>query len=88
MLYNNIMKRKIYTKGGEKMRIGIYPNLFTEQAKRSMTDVEVAEKIGISTRTYSRKKQIGGFKGEEITALCKLFNGKYEYLFMMNPPTH
>ena len=63
------------------MRIGIYPNLFTEQAKLGMTDVKVADKIGVSTRTYSRKKQIGGFRGEEITALCKLFNGTYEYLF-------
>ena len=82
------MKCKIYTKGGETMRIGIYPNLSAEQARFGKTDKATAELLGIHPRTYARRKEFGGFKESEITALLRTFDCTYEYLFTMNPPTH
>lgn len=75
------MQGIVNMKGGETMRIGIYPNLSAEQARRGKTDTETAKLIGVHPRTYARKKQFGGFRGEEIEDLCKLFDSTYEYLF-------
>lgn len=63
------------------MKPVLYANLSAEQARLGLTDAETAKAIGVHPRTYSRKKQAGGFKTREITEICKLFTGKYEYLF-------
>lgn len=63
------------------MKSNMYANLCAEQARKGMTDAETAKAIGIITRTYVWKKHNGTFKMNECTALCKLFNVKFEYLF-------
>ena len=64
------------------MKAVMYANLAAEQAKRGMTDNEVAEKIGICRATYAQQKKLGRFRVKEATKLCKLFDCSFEYLFM------
>lgn len=59
----------------------MFKNLDAEQARNSMTNSNVAEKLGISRISYENKKKSRNFTTFEIKALCKLFGCKFDYLF-------
>lgn len=59
----------------------MFPNLDAEQARKGLTNQQVAEKIGLSRVSYERKKHTGKFYITEAAKLCRLFSCEYEYLF-------
>ncbi len=59
----------------------MFNNLQAEQARRHMTNQQVADEIGISRTTYESKKRTGCFTVRECAALCKIFSSSFEYLF-------
>lgn len=59
----------------------MFKNLQAEQARKGMTNQEMADCIGISRVSYENKKKTGKFVVKEITALCLLFDCSFEYLF-------
>jgi DNA-binding XRE family transcriptional regulator len=63
------------------MKTILFSNLAAEQAKRGMTDADVAKLVGITAQTYSVKKKRGTFKANECAALCVLFGKTFEFLF-------
>ena len=58
-----------------------YPNLQAEQAKKRMSNREVAAYLGLSRNSYEQKKRSGRFIPEEVKKLLTLFNCKFDYLF-------
>lgn len=71
---------KTLIKGGENM----FPNLQAEQARKKMTNQQVANYLGISRRTYEQKKQSGRFLAIECNYLCTLFQCEFAYLFAVD----
>lgn len=59
----------------------MFRNLDAEQARNSLTNADVAEKLGISRVSYESKKKTGKFTTFEIKTLCRLFKCKFDYLF-------
>lgn len=59
----------------------MFRNLDAEQARKGLTNSDVAEKLGISRVSYENKKKSGKFTTFEIKALCQLFCCKFDYLF-------
>nr|DAT39407.1 MAG TPA: SOS-response transcriptional repressor [Caudoviricetes sp.] len=59
----------------------MFKNLDAEQARFSMTNQQVANKIGISRVSYENKKKTGKFTALEAKKLCKMFKVKFDYLF-------
>ena len=59
----------------------MFRNLDAEQARFSMTNQQVANKIGISRVSYENKKRTGKFTALEAKKLCKIFHVKFDYLF-------
>lgn len=59
----------------------MFRNLQAEQARKGMTNQQVADYLGISRTSYENKKKTGKFYVTEISNLCELFNCAYEYLF-------
>lgn len=59
----------------------MYPNLKAEQARRNMTNKEVAGCLSITVTSYEQKRRSGRFVVDEIRILCDLFNCPFEYLF-------
>lgn len=59
----------------------MFKNLDAEQARFSMTNQQVANKIGISRVSYENKKKTGKFTALEAKKLCKIFKVKFDYLF-------
>ena len=59
----------------------MFVNLAAEQARRGMTNQNVADALGISRVSYEGKKKSGRFTVAECWALCLFFNCKFEYLF-------
>ena len=59
----------------------MFRNLDAEQARKGLTNSDVAEKLGISRVSYENKKKCGKFTTFEIKALCQLFSCKFDYLF-------
>lgn len=59
----------------------MFRNLEAEQARLNLTNVEVANMLGMSRNTYEQKKKTGKFNRPEIVALLTLFNAEFEYLF-------
>lgn len=59
----------------------MFRNLDAEQARNSLTNADVAEKLGISRVSYENKKKTGKFTTLEIKTLCRLFKCKFDYLF-------
>ena len=64
----------------------MFRNLDAEQARKGLTNSDVAEKLGISRVSYESKKKSGKFTTFEIKALCKLFSCKFDYLFSTEQP--
>ena len=60
---------------------GVFRNLEAEQARKGLTNQNVADTLGISRVSHENKKKSGKFTTLEIKALCKLFKCKFDYLF-------
>lgn len=59
----------------------MFRNLEAEQARFGYTNLQMAEKIGISRVSYENKKKTGKFTALEAKKLCKIFRVKFDYLF-------
>ena len=59
----------------------MFRNLVAEQARFGYTNLQMAEKIGISRVSYENKKKTGKFTALEAKKLCKIFRVKFDYLF-------
>lgn len=62
----------------------MFPNLQAEQARKKMTNQQVANYLGISRRSYEQKKQSGRFIAMECNCLCALFQCEFDYLFAVS----
>lgn len=61
--------------------VKVFRNLEAEQARFSLTNQQVADKLGISRVSYENKKKTGKFTALEAKKLCKIFKVKFDYLF-------
>lgn len=59
----------------------LFRNLDAEQARKGVTNSDMAEVLGISRVSYENKKKTGKFTTFEIKTLCKYFKCKFDYLF-------
>jgi len=59
----------------------MFVNLKAEQARHSMTNTVVAEKLGISRTWYESKLRTGNFRVSEAMKLCELYGCEFNYLF-------
>lgn len=59
----------------------MFRNLEAEQARKGLTNQQVADKIGMSRSSYEHKKKTGKFYLSEIFDLCELFDCDFLYLF-------
>lgn len=59
----------------------MFRNLDAEQARKGVTNSDMAEVLGISRVSYENKKKTGKFTTFEIKTLCKYFKCKFDYLF-------
>jgi transcriptional regulator with XRE-family HTH domain len=59
----------------------MFRNLEAEQARKHMTNQQVAEAIGMSRVSYESKKKSGKFTVPEIKKLCALYQSDFTYLF-------
>ena len=59
----------------------LFKNLDAEQARHGFTNLDMAQKLGISRVSYESKKKSGKFTTFEAKNLCRLFNCKFDYLF-------
>ena len=59
----------------------MFNNLEAEQARKGLTNQDIANYLEISRQSYEIKKKNGNFKYSEITKLLDLFNVSFEYLF-------
>lgn len=59
----------------------MFRNLDAEQARKRLTNSDVAKVLGVSRVTYERKKKNGEFTASEIRKLLILFSCTFEYLF-------
>ena len=60
------------------------PNLDAEQARQRMTNLDVANYLGISRVSYENKKKTRKFNVKEAKKLTELFKVDFDYLF--EPP--
>lgn len=58
----------------------MFRNLAAEQARRGLTNQQVADALGIKLNTYMWKKRTGKFFYHEIVMLLELFGCTFEYL--------
>lgn len=61
----------------------MYPNLKAEQARKNMTNQQVADYLGICRNSYENKMKSGKFFVDEIRRLCNLFGCEFSYLFAL-----
>ena len=59
----------------------MFNNLNAEQARRGMSNSDVAEYLHLSRVSYESKKKSGKFTTLEIKALCAKFGCSFDYLF-------
>lgn len=59
----------------------MFNNLEAEQARKGLTNQNVADFLGICRQAYESKKKNGNFKYNEIAKLLDLFKVSFEYLF-------
>lgn len=58
-------------------------NLYALRKTQDLTQYEMAQKLGISTRAYNRKELgITQFTGNEMFTLSKLFDEPIEQIFL------
>lgn len=63
----------------------MYPNLRAEQARKNMTNQQMADYLGLSRNTYENKKKSGRFTADDCKRLCDLFSCDFTYLFAKEP---
>lgn len=59
----------------------MFPNLKAEQARKGMTNEQMAKLLKMSRVTYERKKRVGNFTVSEARALCEFFGIDFQTLF-------
>ena len=59
----------------------MFNNLEAEQARKGLTNQDIANYLEISRQSYEIKKKNGNFKYSEITKLLDLFTVSFVYLF-------
>ena len=59
----------------------MFKNLKAEQARKGLTNQQVADELQMSRASYENKQKTGKFVIGEANKLCKLFNCDYDYLF-------
>lgn len=59
----------------------MFKNLHAEQARKGMTNQQMADILGISRVSYESKKKSGKFIVSEIAKMCLLFGCNFDYLF-------
>lgn len=62
----------------------MFRNLEAEQKRNGLTNLQVAEILGISRTTYEAKKRNGMFTRPQIVKLLELFCCDFNYLFETN----
>lgn len=65
----------------KRKEVNMFKNLDAEQARRSMTNSDVAQALHITRATYENKKKTGKFNTSEAKTLCYLFGCGFDYLF-------
>ena len=65
----------------------MFRNINAEQARRGVTDQEIADLLGITRSTYSRKKNTGNFSLSEVRFLMRYFDCDFDYLFAIDQTT-
>lgn len=65
----------------------MFPNLNAEQARMDLSDERLATEMGITRKTFCKKKKTGKFGFGEINFLLDRFDCDYEYLFAKTPST-
>lgn len=63
----------------------MFPNLNAEQARLNLCDDTLAMEMGITRKTFCKKKKTGKFVLGEINYLLDRFDSSYEYLFAKAP---
>lgn len=58
----------------------MFRNLAAEQARRRLTNQQVADALGITRTSYIWKKRTSKFFYHEIVILLDLFGGGFDYL--------
>lgn len=64
----------------------MYRNIKAEQARRGLTNQQVADYLGITRSGYENKIRNGKFFATECRMLCQLFNVDFDYLFSDKQP--
>lgn len=59
----------------------MYRNLNAEQARRGLSDKDMAARIGMNRRTYANKKTAGDFTVRQAKLVCKELGATFDYLF-------
>ena len=59
----------------------MYDNLEAEQARKRLTNQQMADLLSMSRTSYEKKKKTGKFVVKEIMGICKIFNASFDYLF-------
>lgn len=59
----------------------MFINLEAEQARKQMSNSDVAELLEISRATYEKKKKTGSFSRAQIVQLMRFFDCSFDYLF-------
>ena len=65
----------------------MFPNLNAEQARLDLRDDVLAAEMGMTQKTFCKKKKTGKFVLGEINYLLDRFDSSYEYLFARTPHT-
>lgn len=65
----------------------MYRNIKAEQARKAMTNQQIADVLGVCRKSYESKVVKGTFTVDEAKALIKLFEKPFDYLFATDPAT-
>ena len=68
--------------------INVFRNLEAEQKRVGMTNLQMAEYLGVSRVTYETKKKNGMFTRPQIVKLLDLFHCGFDYLFQQDTGQH
>lgn len=63
----------------------MFPNLNAEQARKDLSNSDVAKLLGVKSDAYERRKRTGRFSAGECATLCSFFDCSFEYLFSLEP---
>ena len=64
----------------------MYRNIKAEQARKDMTNQQIADYLGICRKSYENKLSRGTFTVNEGKLLIRLFNKPFDYLFATDAP--